>query len=128
MSEKLAGIVLPDSEGRPVRLGSLWAAEPAVSAFLRHHGVIFCREHIAQLRDHEQSFRDKGARLVAIGLGNENYAQVFREETGITFPLLVDAERQAYRAVGLLGRATCFAQRFTRCAHGILASPARGVL
>jgi len=54
------------------------------------------------LRDHEQAFRDKGARLVAIGLGDAHYAQVFREETGITFPLLVDAERQAYRAVNLL--------------------------
>ena len=38
MSEKLAGIVLPDSEGQPVRLGSLWANEPAVIAFLRHYG------------------------------------------------------------------------------------------
>jgi hypothetical protein len=38
MSENLAGIVLPDSEGRPVRLGSLWANQPAVIAFLRHYG------------------------------------------------------------------------------------------
>jgi hypothetical protein len=54
------------------------------------------------LRDHEQAFRDKGVGLATIGLGDAHYARVFREETGITFPLLVDAERQAYRAVGLL--------------------------
>ncbi len=54
------------------------------------------------MRDHEQAFRDKGAGLAAIGLGDAHYAQVFREETGIGFPLLVDSERQAYRAVGLL--------------------------
>ena len=54
------------------------------------------------MRDHEPAFRDKGARLAAIGLGDAHYAQVLREETGITFPLLVDSERQAYRAVGLL--------------------------
>jgi len=54
------------------------------------------------LRDHEPAFRDKGARLAAISLGDTHYAQVFREETGITFPLLVDAEREAYRSVGLL--------------------------
>ncbi len=54
------------------------------------------------MRDHEQAFRDKGAQLAAIGLGDAHYAQVFREETEITFPLLVDAERRAYRAVGLL--------------------------
>src|SRR5450755_4693755 len=29
------------------------------------------------------------------------YARIFREETGITFPLLVDAKMQAYRAVDL---------------------------
>jgi len=38
ISEKLAGIVLPDPEGQPVRLGSLWADQPAVIAFLRHYG------------------------------------------------------------------------------------------
>jgi hypothetical protein len=54
------------------------------------------------LRDQEQAFHDKGARLAAIGLGDAHYAQVFREESGIAFPLLVDAERRAYRVVGLL--------------------------
>jgi hypothetical protein len=39
--------------------------------------------------------------VAAIGLGDRHYARVFREETGITFPLLVDEERRAYRAAGL---------------------------
>jgi len=38
LSSKLAEIVLPDSDGREVRLGSLWAASPAVIVFLRHYG------------------------------------------------------------------------------------------
>ncbi|HEV8385897.1 MAG TPA: AhpC/TSA family protein [Candidatus Acidoferrales bacterium] len=62
---------------------------------------MFCREHIAQLREHEASFREKHAQLAAISLGDGPYARIFREETGISFPLLVDAERQAYRAAGL---------------------------
>jgi len=53
------------------------------------------------LREHEQAFRDKGASLAAIGLGDAHYARVFREETGIQFPLLVDDHRQAYLAAGL---------------------------
>jgi len=53
------------------------------------------------LREHEQEFRSKGANLAAIGLGDENYARQFRQETGITFPLLIDAERKAYRAAEL---------------------------
>ena len=38
LSEKLAGIVLPDSEGRRILLGSLWADAPAILVFLRHYG------------------------------------------------------------------------------------------
>lgn len=50
---------------------------------------------------HEPAFRARGARLAAIGLGDIRYARIFREETGITFPLLSDANREAYRAAGL---------------------------
>jgi methylphosphotriester-DNA--protein-cysteine methyltransferase len=53
------------------------------------------------LREHEREFQQAGATLAAIGLGDLNYARLFRQETGITFPLLVDAERTAYRAAGL---------------------------
>jgi hypothetical protein len=53
------------------------------------------------LREHEDEFRRKGWRLVAIGLGDPKYARLFREKTGITFPLLLDENRQAYKAIGL---------------------------
>ena len=39
--------------------------------------------------------------LAAIGLGDARYARAFREETGITFPLLIDEQREAYRALQL---------------------------
>ena len=39
--------------------------------------------------------------MAAVGLGNMRYACAFREETGITFPLLVDEKREAYRALEL---------------------------
>jgi len=53
------------------------------------------------LREREQAFREKGASLAAIGLGDRHYARVFREETGIPFLLLIDEERRAYRVAGL---------------------------
>ena len=53
------------------------------------------------MRAHEQAFRERGANLAAIGLGDANYARLFREDTGIEFPLLIDEERLAYRAAGL---------------------------
>jgi hypothetical protein len=53
------------------------------------------------LRQHESEFQKLGAKLAAVGLGDRNYAKLFREETGITFPLLIDEDRIAYRAAGL---------------------------
>jgi hypothetical protein len=53
------------------------------------------------LRAHERSYRERGANLAAIGLGDANYARLFREDSGIAFPLLIDEERLAYHAAGL---------------------------
>ena len=53
------------------------------------------------MRDHETEFRARGASLAAIGLGDLAYARAFRDEFAIAFPLLVDVEREAYRAAEL---------------------------
>jgi hypothetical protein len=56
---------------------------------------------VAQLRAHEQEFRAKGTALAAVSLGDAQYAKVFQEETGITFPLLIDEKKKAYDAMEL---------------------------
>jgi hypothetical protein len=38
LATRLAPTSLPDADGRPVQLGSLWADAPAVLVFLRHYG------------------------------------------------------------------------------------------
>ena len=38
LSAALAAIVLPDADGREVRLESLWERNAAVVVFLRHYG------------------------------------------------------------------------------------------
>jgi hypothetical protein len=35
---RLSEVVLQDSGGRPVRLGSLWTERPAALVFVRHFG------------------------------------------------------------------------------------------
>jgi hypothetical protein len=37
-ADELADVVLQDSAGEDVRLGSLWEQRPAVLVFLRHYG------------------------------------------------------------------------------------------
>ncbi len=53
------------------------------------------------MREHEAEFKAIGAGLAAIGMGDANYARLFREETGIDFPLLIDENRLAYKAAEL---------------------------
>jgi len=53
------------------------------------------------LRANEQAFLDRGAALAAVGLGDRVYPRAFREETDISFPLLVDEKREAYNAMEL---------------------------
>ena len=62
---------------------------------------MFCREHVARLRDHQREIEAAGAGIAAVGLGGRSYAASFRAETGIAFPLLIDEKRAAYRAAGL---------------------------
>jgi len=38
LNSRLAMIHLPDTDGRELRLGSLWLRQPAVIVFLRHYG------------------------------------------------------------------------------------------
>ena len=53
------------------------------------------------MRAHEAEIKAKGANLAAIGLGGAEYARMFREETGIGFPLLIDEDSATHRAAGL---------------------------
>ena len=53
------------------------------------------------MREHQSEFERRGAKLAAVGLGDFNFARAFIEESGITFPLLIDDERKAYSALEL---------------------------
>jgi hypothetical protein len=74
------------------------------------------------LRDHEGEFGAVGARLAAVGLGDMSYATAFRQETGITFPLLVDERREAYRAAGLRSASPLDIARPANLAAGLRAT------
>ena len=53
------------------------------------------------MRAHEAEIKAKGANLAAIGLGGAEYARMFRDETGVDFPLLIDEDSATHRAAGL---------------------------
>lgn len=66
---------------------------------------MYCRERVAQLRDHEAEIGAAGVGIAAIGTGDIRYARAFKSDRSIDFPLMVDDDLTTYRAVGT-GRLT----------------------
>ncbi len=62
---------------------------------------MFCREYVAQLRGRYQEFQAKDANVAAVGMGTPEMAADFRDKKRVPFPLLVDATKQTYKALGL---------------------------
>ncbi len=92
--------MLEDHEGRPVRLGDLWRERPAVLAFIRHYGCVFCRDQAVQLHKLRDDFDAAGVNLVMIGQGTPEMAASFRRAQGVDVTVLVDPDRRIYAMVG----------------------------
>lgn len=54
-----------------------------------------------QLRRRENDFRQLGARVVLVGLGTPEDAAAFKERFDIPFPIIVDPEKELYKAFHL---------------------------
>ena len=54
------------------------------------------------MRDREEEFRGRKVRIVVVTFENDFLARVYVEDTGLSWPLLVDDTRETYRAYGML--------------------------
>ena len=61
---------------------------------------MFCREHVAQLREHEAALAGSGAMVAAVGTGGIDYARAFKDDHELPYTLLVDSDLHSYRALG----------------------------
>src|SRR3954451_19072373 len=57
-----------------------------------------CRAQAVQLHDQRERFDD---RLWLVGMGTPAHARAFKDETGVTFPLLLSPDKAAYQAMDL---------------------------
>lgn len=96
----LGEIDVLDCDGAPVRLGTLWADQPAVLVWLRHFGCLFCKEQTAELRAHASEIEGRGAQLAFIGNGGTRYATGFRDEFCPGCTVLTDPDLRSYAAIG----------------------------
>ena len=84
-----------------VPLSAYWEDGPVVLVFLRYFGCPFCQAQVVGLREERDLFEDTSAEVVLVGQGDATAEAAFREARGVPFPILLDAERHAYRAYGL---------------------------
>jgi peroxiredoxin len=92
---------LSDSTGTQHRLGDLWSDKPVVLVFLRHFGCLHCREHAVMLRDRYDEIKTQGGEIVAVGTGDQRYAEAFARDENIPYLVLVDDDAVAAHAASL---------------------------
>jgi peroxiredoxin len=95
---------LPDLEGRPVAVPDL---EGRVT-FVNFWGTWCppCREEAPALERLYQSLRAEGFEVLAVSIddpGSEQKVAAFKDEFGLSFPILLDDQKEAYRAFGATG-------------------------
>lgn len=94
--------VLPDQDGSPVQLSSMWTERPVLVMFWRHFGCSCGMDRAARLREELGDYRAAGGDAVIIGQGEPERAARYRDRQGLDVPILCDPERATYEAFGLL--------------------------
>lgn len=70
--------------------------------FHRHLGWLPCRGHVLQLRQFEKSLSEFKVKVVVVTFEAGFLARNYAEETKLKWPLLVDENRELYKAYGML--------------------------
>ncbi|HSR54392.1 MAG TPA: peroxiredoxin-like family protein [Acidobacteriota bacterium] len=55
---------------------------------------------MAQLRRFEEQFQEHDVQIVLIAFGSPHWARIFVDEVGVDYPMLLDPEKEVYRAYG----------------------------
>jgi peroxiredoxin len=93
---------LLDTDGRPVRMSTLWSDGPAVLLFWRHWGCGCGTGRAELLIEQHPQLIGAGGNVVVIGLGDPGRAAWYRSAYSVPCPVLVDGDELAFRAYGLL--------------------------
>ncbi|KAI3462659.1 hypothetical protein Pfo_019322 [Paulownia fortunei] len=110
IADVLGEVSIFTAAGEPVKFKDLWDQQEgmAVVALLRHFGCFCCWELASALKESKDKFDSAGVKLIAVGVGTPDKAQLLAER--LPFPLdslYADPDRKAYDVLGLyygLGR------------------------
>ncbi len=94
-------LVLADHTGVDRLLSDFWADQVVLLMFWRHFGCGCGADRAKRLLDEYAAYEAAGIQPVIITQGEPARAAAYRDQHGLTCPVLCDPEHQAYRAYGI---------------------------
>ncbi|KAL7090155.1 hypothetical protein ACP275_12G023000 [Erythranthe tilingii] len=130
IADLLGEVSIFTAAGEPVKFKDLWdqKEEVAVVALLRHFGCFCSWELALALRESKEKFDSAGVKLIAVGIGTPDRAQILAEK--LPFPLdslYCDPDHKAYDVLGLFYgiRRTLFSIASTKAFSRQLTNPVK---
>jgi len=90
--DEMPPFVLPDDQGRLVSLENLLRNGPVAVTFHRGHWCPYCRISINALARVQNQITAEGGQIVAIMPERRQYAEEFKAEAGVGYPILTDMD------------------------------------
>ena len=90
--EAMPQFLLPDETGRLVSLAALLVQGPVAVMFYRGHWCPYCRLNVRAVVQAIDRIRAVGAQVVAIMPETQTYAEKFKAEGEVPFPVLTDLD------------------------------------
>lgn len=101
VGEAAPELTLPNHDGTPVKLSSLWASGPLVLFFYPKDETYGCTKEACSFRDEHQSFADAGATVAGVSGDDAESHRRFRQNHSLPFVLLSDRDGTARASFGV---------------------------
>jgi len=118
MSDRLSpgelapGFTLPDADGNEVSLAD-YRGRRVIVYFYPAAATPGCTKQACDFRDNLSSFGREGFAVLGISPDKPAKLAKFRDDQGLSFPLLSDPDRQVLSAYGAFGEKTMYGKKVT---------------
>jgi peroxiredoxin len=101
VGEPIPGFLLPDDQGRLVRLEDLLNEGPIALAFNRGHWCPYCRINVDALARAKEEVATEHRNIVAIVPDRQRFAVWLKSDAKAPFPILTDMDKGYAMTLGL---------------------------
>jgi peroxiredoxin Q/BCP len=107
VGDRAPAFKLPDADGNPVSLAD-YQGRKVIVYFYPAASTPGCTKEACDFRDNLRDLNDAGLDVIGISPDQPAKLAKFRDEQGLTFPLLSDADRKVLTAWGAYGEKTMY--------------------